>query len=200
MKFRHPIHGSSAPGMFRFFENFIVIVSKKLLLIFAFFKTRTIMIQRIQTVYLFLAALCSVALFFFPVASFLSDLTYQKFFITGLVNMAPGGSTAIASSLVWPLSGVGALMAIIALAGIFTYKKRGLQLRLVMIGILLTVIMIAGIFFLYVPVIEKKLSVTPDYSGGIGIYFPLIALVLFILANRAIRRDDKLVKSLGRLR
>jgi ABC-type multidrug transport system fused ATPase/permease subunit len=191
MKFRHPIHGSSAPGMFRFFENFIVIVSKKLLLIFAFFKTRTIMIQRIQTVYLFLAALCSVALFFFPVASFLSDLTYQKFFITGLVNMAPGGSTAIASSLVWPLSGVGALMAIIALAGIFTYKKRGLQLRLVMI---------AGIFFLYVPLIEKKLSVTPDYSGGIGIYFPLIALVLFILANRAIRRDDKLVKSVGRLR
>jgi len=158
------------------------------------------MIQRIQTVYLFLAAACSVALFFFPVASFLSDLTYQKLFITGLANMAPGSPAAMAPSLVLPLAAVGALMAIMALAGILSYKKRELQLRLVMFGILFTVIMIAGIFFLYVPLIEKKLSVVPDYSGGIGIYFPLIALVLFILANRAIRRDDMLVKSLDRLR
>ena len=158
------------------------------------------MIQRIQTVYLFLAAACSVALFFFPVASFLSDLTYQKLFITGLVNMAPGSPAAISGSLVSPLAGIGALMAIMALAGIFTYKKRALQLKLVMFGILLTVMMIAGIFFLYAPLIEKKLSVVPDYSGGIGIYFPLIALVLFILANRAIRRDEKIVKSLDRLR
>ena len=158
------------------------------------------MIQRIQTVYLFLAAACSVALFFFPVSSFLSDLTYQKLYITGLVNMAPGSPVAMASSLLMPLAGVGALMALMALAGILTYKKRDLQLRFTMFGILFTVMMIAGIFFLYVPLIQKKLSVVADYSGGIGIYFPLIALVLFILANRAIRRDDKLVKSLDRLR
>lgn len=158
------------------------------------------MIQRIQTVYLFLAAACSIALFFFPVASFLSDFTYQKFYITGLVNMAPGSPVAVAGSLILPLAAVGAIMVIMALAGIFWYKNRGLQLRLVTFGILFTVMMIAGIFFLYVPLIEKKLSVVPDYSGGIGIYFPLITLVLFILANRAIRRDDKLVKSLDRLR
>lgn len=158
------------------------------------------MIQRIQTVFLFLAAACSVALFFFPVASFLSELTYQKLFITGLVNMAPGSPVAMPASLILPLAVVGALMALMAVSGIFTYKKRTLQLRIVMFGILFTVMMIAGIFFLYVPLIQKNLSVVPDYSGGIGIYFPLITLVLFILANRAIRRDDKLVKSLDRLR
>jgi hypothetical protein len=173
---------------------------KKLHLIFAANQTIRIMIQRIQTIYLFLAASCSVALFFFPVASFLSDFTYQKLYITGLINMAPGSPAAMATSLVLPLAVVGALMAVLALAGILTYKKRTLQLRLVMFGILFTVMMIAGIFFLYVPLIQKKLSVIPDYSGGIGIYFPLIALVLFILANRAIRRDEKLVKSLDRLR
>jgi hypothetical protein len=158
------------------------------------------MIQRIQTVYLFLAAACSIALFFFPVASFLSDLTYQKFFITGLENMVPASASALGNSFVWPLAGVGVIMVVMALAGILTYKKRSLQLRFVMFGILSTVMMIAGIFFLYAPLIEKKLSIVPDYSGGIGIYFPLIALVLFILANRAIRRDEKLVKSLDRLR
>lgn len=158
------------------------------------------MIQRIQTVYLFLAAACSVALFFFSVAIFLSDFTYQKFYITGLVNMAPGSPVAMAGSLVLPLAVVGAFMAIMAIAGIFFYKNRGLQLRLVTFGILFTVMMIAGIFFLYAPLIERKLSIVPDYSGGVGIYFPLITLVLFILANRAIRRDDKLVKSLDRLR
>jgi hypothetical protein len=158
------------------------------------------MIQRIQTVYLFLAAACAVALFFFPVASFLSDMTYQKLFITGLINMAPGQPSAIGKSLVLPLTGVGALMVVLALAAIFTYKKRVLQLKLVKVGILVTAIMIAGIFFLYCPLIEKKLAIVPDYTGEIGIYFPLIALVFFILANRAITRDDKLVKSLDRLR
>jgi hypothetical protein len=158
------------------------------------------MIQRIQSIYLFLAAACSAALFFFPVTSFLSDMTYQKLFITGLVNMAPGDPAAISRSLVLPLAGVGVLMLIMAVAAIFTYKKRNLQLKLVKGGILATIIMIAGIFFLYAPLIEKKLAIVPDYTGEIGIYFPLIALVFFILANRAIIRDDKLVKSLDRLR
>jgi hypothetical protein len=158
------------------------------------------MIQRIQTVYLFLAAACAAAMFFFPVASFLSDMTYQKLFITGLVNMAPGQPAAIGRSVILPLACVGALMFILAMLAIFMYKKRNMQLRLVKGGILATIVMIAGIFFLYAPLIEKKLSIIPDYTGEIGIYFPLIALVFFILANRAITRDDKLVKSLDRLR
>jgi hypothetical protein len=158
------------------------------------------MIQRIQTVYLFLAAVCAAAMFFFPVASFLSDMTYQKLFITGLVNMAPGQPAAIERSVVLPLAAVGVLMFVLAMVAIFAYKKRNLQLKLVKGGILATIIMIAGIFFLYAPLIEKKLSIIPDYTGEIGIYFPLISLVFFILANRAITRDDKLVKSLDRLR
>jgi hypothetical protein len=171
-----------------------------LLLIFAPNSIKISMIQRVQTVYLFFAAACSAALFFFPVASFLSEMTYQKLFITGLVNMAPGQPSAIGKSLVLPLAGVGVLMVLLALSAILTYKKRNLQLKLVKVGILVTVIMIAGIFFLYCPLIEKKLAILPDYTGEIGIYFPLIALVFFILANRAITRDDKLVKSLDRLR
>jgi hypothetical protein len=158
------------------------------------------MIQRIQTVYLFLAAACSVALFFFPVASFLSEMTYQKFFITGLVNMAPGEVAAVGRSVVLPLAGVGVLMFITAMVAIFTYKKRDKQLKLVKSGIFMTIVMIALVFFVYCPLIERKLTIVPDYTSEIGIYFPLIALVFFILANRAITRDDKLVKSLDRLR
>lgn len=158
------------------------------------------MIQRVQTVYLFFAAACSAALFFFPVASFLNDFTYQKLFITGLVNLAPGEPAAIDRSLVLPLAGVGAIMFILAIAAILVYKQRNLQLKLAKGGILATIVMIAGIFFLYSPLIEKKLGIIPDYTGEMGIYFPLIALVFFILANRAINRDDKLVKSLDRLR
>ena len=158
------------------------------------------MIQRIQTIYLFIAAACSAALFFFPVASFLSDITYQKLYIVGLVNLAPGEQAAISRSLVLPLAVIGSLMFILALTAILLYKKRDMQLRLVKFGILSTIVMIAGIFFLYSPLIEKKLAIVPDYTGEIGIYFPLITLVFFILANRAITRDDKLVKSLDRLR
>jgi ABC-type polysaccharide transport system permease subunit len=57
-----------------------------------------------------------------------------------------------------------------------------------------------GIFFFYIPMIEKKISIVPDYSKAFGIYLPLVALVFLIMANRAIKRDDKLVRSADRLR
>jgi len=48
--------------------------------------------------------------------------------------------------------------------------------------------------------IEKKINIIPNYLDSIGIYLPLIALVFMVMANRAIKRDEKLVRSADRLR
>lgn len=161
------------------------------------------MIQRIQTIYLALTALALALLFAFPLAQFYAPIdgigTYV-FSITGLKNMVPGGDDAIKPFLFLPMTIVAVGICLLAVFVIFQYKNRAFQIKLTSIGILAIILMVMGIFFLYIPLIEKKIGIIPDYRKAFGIYLPLLALVFMVLANRAIKRDDKLVRSADRLR
>jgi hypothetical protein len=99
-----------------------------------------------------------------------------------------------------PLIIVSVGIAMLALFTIFQYKKRSLQIKLTSAGVFASIALIMGIFFLYIPLIEKKINIIPNYLDSIGIYLPLIALIFMVMANRAIKRDDKLVRSADRLR
>lgn len=158
------------------------------------------MIQRIQTVYLSLAFIAIALLFFFPLAQFFSETGAFVFSVTGLKNMVPGGTDAFKPVLFLPLVIVAAGIAIVALYTIFQYKNRPFQVKLTNIGVLASIALIMGVFFLYIPMIEKKINIIPDYSKAYGIYLPLVALVFFVMANRAVKRDEKLVRSADRLR
>ena len=158
------------------------------------------MIQRIQTVYLSLAFVAIALLFAFPLANFFSETGAYVFSVTGLKNMVPGEVDAFKPVLFLPIIIVAAGIALIALYTIFQYKNRLFQIKLTNIGVLLAIALIMGIFFLYIPMIEKKIAIVPDYSKAFGIYLPLVALVFLVMANRAIKRDDKLVRSADRLR
>jgi len=96
-------------------------------------------------------------------------------------------------------------MLIIAIASIiFTgtaillYKKRRSQLILINISFLLNVILVALVYLYYIGYIENLSKVVPSYQ--FGIFLPIISLVLLVLANRSIRKDEALVKSADRLR
>ena len=158
------------------------------------------MIQRIQTVYLSLAIIAIALLFAFPLAQFFSETGTYVFSITGLKNMVPGEPDAFKPMVFLPLIIVSILIALLALFTIFQYKRRSLQIKLTSFGVFASIALIMGIFFLYIPLIEKKINIIPNYLDSIGIYLPLIALVFIVLANRAIKRDDKLVRSADRLR
>jgi hypothetical protein len=73
-------------------------------------------------------------------------------------------------------------------------------MKVVRLAILLEIVLIALIFFIYAKIIETNLMVSPEYLDEAGIYFPLIALIFLILANRSILKDEKLVRSIDRLR
>ena len=64
----------------------------------------------------------------------------------------------------------------------------------------MNVMLIGLIFFVFSPLIGRTLNATVDYSADAGIYFPLVALLMLILANRSIMKDEKLVRSADRLR
>ncbi|MGH1385877.1 DUF4293 domain-containing protein [Kordia sp.] len=87
--------------------------------------------------------------------------------------------------------------AALALITIFLFKNRKLQFVLNRFNILFHLILL-GIF------VYRMLSVSGEIDKisekGIGVVLPLISIVLLVLANRAIKKDEDLVKSVDRLR
>jgi hypothetical protein len=160
----------------------------------------TVMIQRIQTLYLSLAFIAIALLFAFPLAQFFSETGAYIFSVKGLENMVPGDPNAFNPMIFLPLIIVVIGLALLNLFTIFQFKNRSFQIKLTNIGVLTGIALIMGIFFLYIPMIEKKINIVPDYSKAFGIYLPLVALVFMVMANRAIKRDEKLVRSADRLR
>jgi len=158
------------------------------------------MIQRIQTVYLSLAAIAMVMLFFFPFALFQSDFVYSRFYVYGLVDLVPGSANSMNLIYALPLVLADIGVIVLTVGAIFRYKNRPSQIKLANAAFILTIIFIAAVFFLYGHMLEKKFATPPIWSDGIGVYFPLVTLVFLMLSIRAIRRDENLVRSTDRLR
>ncbi|HNY06699.1 MAG TPA: DUF4293 domain-containing protein [Bacteroidales bacterium] len=158
------------------------------------------MLQRIQSVYLFLAFVAGVLLFVFPLAVFDTGLAYYKFYIYSLKDMVPGSPALFQSWFAWPLIILTAAICILTLESIFLYKNRIKQMLHIKIGIFLTMLLIVLIFFVYMTLVEKKLHISPDYHGIVGIYLPVATLVFLVLAYQRILHDEKLVRSADRLR
>ncbi len=156
------------------------------------------MIQRIQSLFLLISVIACILTFFFPIASFWAEEGSYKFYLTGLQALFPGPSPSSINAI--PLIVITALMGLLILIIIFLYKKRILQLRGIRFCIMLNIVLILLILFFYTPAIEKITKADADYTSEIGMYFPLISLILLILANRFINKDEKLIKSADRLR
>lgn len=145
------------------------------------------MIQRIQSILLFLAGVA-----FFSVFS-LDFATSNK--------PNPG----VLADQVYNVQDSGILMALAIIGGIASlgaillFRNRGLQLRIsylsVVMAILLPLVACLLIFN------ERTLEVQGlEITEGLAIFPPIVALVLAIVAGRYIKKDDKLVKSMDRLR
>ena len=164
------------------------------------------MIQRIQTLWLAFVILITVATFFFPLVDFSFDLK-------GMQHVEPYGlllkdKSADSMQLVqttpaWSLIFMQVGISLLALISIFLYKNRQMQLKFVAGGILLITIYIAfGLF--KIDGLEKQ--ITALYSvpivnyNRISICFPILQVLLMILSQRAIRKDERLVRSSDRLR
>lgn len=85
---------------------------------------------------------------------------------------------------------------LLAIISIFKYKNRQTQFVLNRLNSLFIFILLG--VFVYVPLMipgETQVS-----EKGIGLFFPIISIVFLVLANKAIKKDERLVKSVDRLR
>lgn len=135
------------------------------------------MIQRIQTVYLvlvaFLAGAVPVWLPLWDTAEgpmFAFDHPWIKYLFIGI--------------------------AVLAVLSIFRFKDRKQQFVLNRFNLLLNLILL-GVF------VYQSLSLSGETTvseKGIGMLIPIFSIVLLVLANKAIKKDEDLVKSVDRLR
>jgi hypothetical protein len=162
------------------------------------------MLQRIQTVFMFLAIVAGVLIFFFPISIYISDTDYLIFFIHMIRDISPEPFDEMASSgfhfdqwFTLPLAAGQLLIVILLFVSIFRFRKRILQIRLNSLNIFLNVLLVGGVFY-YSTLLENETGATAQY--GIGAVFPLITIILLFVANYHIRKDEKLVRSANRLR
>lgn len=158
------------------------------------------MIQRVQSLYLLGAVAALIAIYFFPLASFFSEFSYYKFYLLKLYTPVPDATSDINELLVLPLGIFNGMIVITSIIAIFLYKNRRHQSKIVKLGILMNVILVALIFFVFSPLVGRTLNAAADYSRDGGIYFTLVSLLMLILANRSIIKDEKMVRAADRLR
>ena len=100
---------------------------------------------------------------------------------------------ALDHKLVFSLFMGSALLAIIS---IFSFKKRQSQFVLGRLNIILNLILLG--FFVYQSL--NTSGETTVSEKGVGMLLPFVSIVLLVLANKAIKKDEDLVKSVDRLR
>lgn len=136
------------------------------------------MIQRIQSIYLFLA---------FVVSGILS-------LVFPIWKNAQGADFYAGQNTMYVIGfGLSAALSIISLLG---YKKRQTQFVYNRLNMILNFILL-GLF------VYQSLNLSGETSvseKGIGMFLPVVSIILLALANKAIKKDEDLVKSADRIR
>lgn len=143
------------------------------------------MIQRIQTLYLIVAALISGGLI---------NVVYLWKENDTLVYILD-----LFESISLMLKSIPALFlvsTILSLIAIFFFKNRKLQFVINRLNIL-TNLYLLGVFLYYLLSLPGETVIS---EKGIGVFIPIVVVVLLVLANKAIHKDENLVKSVDRLR
>lgn len=150
----------------------------------------SIMIQRVQSLFLLAAVALSALLLIIPVyelhnlqAENLSDL-----------SDAPKSVNIVGNAFLMILNGAIGILSFVA---IFFYKARSLQIRMCNLAMLLACVLVGLLFFLA----DNSATITNSrVSYSFGSYLPIIQVIFLFLAGRAIKRDDEMVRSADRLR
>lgn len=164
---------------------------------------------------------CMGLCFLFPVVRYTIDFTESQQVVAQLDLVAKDGphfSKALAAGeptvqffqgeegpSMWPLVTMVCVVMAMVLLCIFLYKRRTLQMRMASVAFLLNVVYAFLLFFWavdsYADHLQTLFTQTEQHvSWNVGAFLPLVSLVMLFLAQRAIRRDEAMVRAADRLR
>jgi hypothetical protein len=147
------------------------------------------MIQRIQTVYIFIAALLTGLLLKLDFAELAVKGELYIFNANGIIS----DDQVLFNGL--PILGFIGLITLLHLIIIFLFKKRILQIRILGFTMVLLLGLVGVMLYFLYAAFEGA-----EVVFKIPIVFPVIAFILDYLAIRAIGKDEALIRSLNRIR
>ncbi|MDG2357914.1 MAG: DUF4293 domain-containing protein [Polaribacter sp.] len=143
------------------------------------------MIQRIQSIYLLVASIVSGALIFVfnlwknPLQEvFALDLFMRDFFLLKIIPL------------------LFLLSATVSFFSILLFRNRKLQFVIGRLVILINLFLLGLLIYVSLT-LPGEISIS---EKGIGMFLPILVVLLTVLANKAIKKDEDLVKSADRLR
>ncbi len=142
--------------------------------------------QRIQTLYLLVSCLLSGLIVF--LTTFWINNKGTVYYLLDLLNEYDWKLKSLPIAFV--------LAAILSLISIFLYKNRKQQITFNRFNIVVNFYLL-GIIVYHLLIVSGESQIS---EKGIGLFIPVLVIVLLVLANKAILKDEKLVKSVDRLR
>lgn len=155
------------------------------------------MIQRIQTVYLLVITVLTGLMFALPLASFMGDGQTVSLFAGSIKD---ADAVQIVSTSYY-MALLIAMATFLPFETIFLFKRRMVQIRLCLVEIVLQVGVLAYLVY-YILHIRSSVFAYADHSMSLELssIFPIVSIILSLLAYRAVVKDEALVNSLNRIR
>lgn len=152
------------------------------------------MIQRKQTLFLLAAVILSIICLCLPLGTFVNNesISQSATMFNLWITMADGSH----NYSVWALFAILLITCSIALIAIFMYHNRIVQSRFCLFNILL----ILGWYVVYAVLALNLKEVSGNYNISFSSILPLIALILYFMARKAILSDEALVRAADRIR
>ncbi|MEG0012077.1 MAG: DUF4293 domain-containing protein [Muribaculaceae bacterium] len=159
-------------------------------------------LQRWQSVLLFIAVV-AIALFpLFPIIQFSTSTTLADYSVSGLAmhNISSNANAVISSMSIysWGFIAINTFIAIFIFITIFRYKSLLQQMRLCILSIIFVLflcISLAISSYLLMDILQAG-----DYTLKYAVVCPIVAILAIILAYVRIKKDDKKIRSYDRIR
>lgn len=153
------------------------------------------MIQRKQTIFLFVAIILTVVCLCMPIGN-LKTINTLGSDESVIYNLWITNSSGIYDFKVWPLFAILLITCPISIIAIFTYHNRITQSRFCMFNILLTL----GWYVVYAMIALNQQENGSKLQMSFSVVLPLISIILYFMARKAILADEALVRSADRIR
>ncbi len=159
------------------------------------------MIQRIQSIYLLVAVVAAIVLMFIPIGWFTTADFGYVYTAFSVKDVTPEAGVRLPTLYLGISLAISAIFSFIA---VFLYKNRASQIKMIYANMIIFLFSIALMLFIYPDVVFVKTGLIQS-SKDIHYNFPIILLMVIAaatlyLANRAIKKDEKMVKAADRLR
>ena len=153
------------------------------------------MIQRIQTIWFFLAAMASALLFCIPCSLLtVGSSSDSAFTLTALGLQGVDGTTLRYS---WGILTFSIVQTILPIVALLSYKNRKRQ-KLLSTCLLLGHILLLGTIIAYGYAYASDLKASVGYYYGMAL--PVVGYILVRLALRGVQKDEELIRSTERFR